>query len=259
MPELTIASYNIHWGRGRKALGYQPFDVVAACRRLDPDVLVLQESWAPDDGPADHERVARALGMAVACDVSLARSVVAPKPVVLRGERQSRRQRHRLGDRLPAGAEQRGTGAWHLAALSRVPVRTAWVEPLPHLPLDHSDRAVIALELDAGGTPLQVRGTHLPHLEYGAHLTTRGLRRTLPPVDGPAAFIGDMNMWGWTIDRMVPDGWRRVVRGKTYPSHRPHSQIDHLLVTPSVEAVWGEVGPDLGSDHLPIRARIRWT
>ena len=36
------------------------------------------------------------------------------------------------------------------------------------------------------------------------------------------------------------------------------SQIDHLLVTPSVEAVWSEVGPDLGSDHLPIRARIRW-
>jgi endonuclease/exonuclease/phosphatase family metal-dependent hydrolase len=50
-----------------------------------------------------------------------------------------------------------------------------------------------------------------------------------------------------------------VVRGKTWPSHRPHSQIDHLLVTPSVDALWGEVGPNLGSDHLPIRARLRWT
>ena len=257
MPELTIASYNIHWGRRPRRGGFAPVDVVAAARRLDPDVLVLQESWAPDDGPADHDRIAAALGMVVACDVSMARSVVDPKPLVLRGERHSRRQRHRHGDQ-PAGDAPRGTGGWHLAALSRVPVRAAWVEPLPHLPLDHADRAVLAVELDAGGTPLQLRGTHLPHLEYGAHLTTRGLRRALPPIDGPAAFVGDMNMWGWTIDRMVPDGWRRIVRGRTYPSHRPHSQIDHLLVTPSVEAVWSEVGPDLGSDHLPIRARIRW-
>ena len=43
MPDLTIASYNIHWGRGPKRRGHPPFDVVAACRRLDADVLVLQE------------------------------------------------------------------------------------------------------------------------------------------------------------------------------------------------------------------------
>ena len=76
MPELTIASYNIHWGHLPKRRGGGPFDVVEACRRLDADVLVLLESWAPDDGAADHQRVAEALGMAVACDVSLARSVV---------------------------------------------------------------------------------------------------------------------------------------------------------------------------------------
>jgi endonuclease/exonuclease/phosphatase family metal-dependent hydrolase len=258
VPELTIASYNIHWGRRPKTRGYEPVDVGEACRQLDPDVLVLQESWAPDDGPAVHDVVASALGMVVACDVSLARSVVEPKPLVLRGERVSRRHRRRHGD--PSSlVERRGAGGWHLVALSRLPVRRAWVEPLPHLPLDHADRAVVAVEVDAGGTPLQVRGTHLPHLEYGAHLTTRGLRRTLPPTHVPAAFIGDMNMWGWTIDRMVPEGWRRVVRGRTWPAHRPHSQIDHLLVTPSVECLWQEVGPDLGSDHLPIRARIRWS
>lgn len=243
MPELTIASYNIHWGRGPHRFGNAPFDVVAACRRLDADVLVLQESWAPDDDLSDHHRVADALGMVVACDVSLARAVIEPQPRVVRRER-------------TGGAG--GTGGWHLVALSRVPVRSTSVEPLPHLWFDHSDRAVLALEVEVDGSSLPVRGTHLPHLEYGAHLSTRGLRRALPPTDGPAAFIGDMNMWGWTIDRMVPQGWRRAVRGKTWPSHRPHSQIDHLLITPSVQVVWGEVGPDLGSDHLPIRARLRW-
>jgi endonuclease/exonuclease/phosphatase family metal-dependent hydrolase len=212
---------------------------VAACRQLDADVLVLQESWAPDDGPADHQRVADALGMVVACDVSLARAVLEPEP--------------RVVDRDGGG------GGWHVVGLSRVPVLSARVETLPHLLFDHAQRAVVAFEVSVDGSALQVRGTHLPHLEYGAHLTTRGLRRTLPPVDVAAAFIGDMNMWGWTIDRMVPPGWRRVVRGKTWPAHRPQHQIDHLLVTPSVDALWSEVGPDLGSDHLPIRARLRWT
>ncbi len=244
MPELTIASYNIHWGRGPNRTGNPPFDVVAAARRLDADVLVLQESWAPDDGVSDHQRIADALGMTVAADVRLARSVIDPEPRVVGRSRKD---------------TEASTGGWHLVALSRFPVVSAHVEPLPRLPFDHADRAVVACGVEVDGSTLQVRGTHLPHLEYGAHLSTRGLRRTLPPSTVPAAFIGDMNMWSWTIDRMVPGGWRRVVRGKTWPSHRPHSQIDHLLVTPSVTCLWDEVGPDLGSDHLPIRARLRWT
>lgn len=241
MPELTIASYNIHWGRGERRAGYPPFDVVDAARRLDADVLVLQESWAPDNGVPDHQRVADALGMSVACEVSMARTVIDPEPRV-------------LGGATMAG----GDGDWHLVGLSRLRVANARVHPLPHLWFDHADRFVLGFTVEVDGSPLEVRGTHLPHLEYGAHLSTRGLRRALPTAAQPAAFIGDMNMWGWTIDHMMPKGWRRVVRGKTWPAHRPHSQIDHLLVTPSVDVVWGEVGPDLGSDHLPVRARLRW-
>lgn len=240
MPEITIASYNVHWGMGPRGRGFPAFDVVEACRRLDADVLVLPESWAPDDGPPQHEQVADALGMSMVCDARLARSVLGPPP------------------RTVGRGDGSGTGGWHLAALSRLPVRAATVIPLPHLRLDHADRAVLAFEVDGDDAPLQVRGTHLPHLEHGVHLSTRRVRRTLPRTDVAGAFIGDMNMWGWTIDQMVPSGWRRVVRGKTWPSHRPHSQIDHLLVTPSVDVLWAEVGPHLGSDHLPIRARLRW-
>lgn len=241
MPELTVASFNIHWGRGPKRGGFAPFDVVEACRTLDADVLVLQESWAPDDDLSDHQRVADALGMAVVCDTSLARSDLAEKPTI------TGRATHRGG-----------SGGWHLAALARVPVRAASVIPLLHLWLDAVDRAVLAVEVDLDGSALHVRGTHLPHIEFGAHLSTRGLRRTLPPVDQPGVLVGDMNMWGWSIDRMVGAGWRRVVKGKTWPAHRPQHQIDHVLVTRSVEALWGDIGPDLGSDHRPIRARLRW-
>ena len=114
-------------------------------------------------------------------------------------------------------------------------------------------------EIDVDGTNLTVVATHFSHLEFGSPLQTRALRRGLPPADRPAVLVGDMNMWGWTIDAMTPPGWRRAVRGKTWPAPRPRHQIDHLLVTPSVEVVRGEVLPDQGSDHLPIRARLRVT
>ncbi len=109
------------------------------------------------------------------------------------------------------------------------------------------------------GTNLTVAAVHFSHLEFGAPLHTRALRRALPTTDRPAAFVGDMNMWGWTISAMVPKGWRRVVKGKTWPSHRPKHQIDHVLVTPTVEVVSGEVLPDLGSDHRAVRVRLRVT
>jgi endonuclease/exonuclease/phosphatase family metal-dependent hydrolase len=52
-------------------------------------------------------------------------------------------------------------------------------------------------------------------------------------------------------------GWRRTVRGATYPSHRPHSQIDHVLVNDHLECVEAEVADDRQSDHRPVRVRLR--
>ena len=80
--------------------------------------------------------------------------------------------------------------------------------PLPQLRLDPLDRAVLSAPRSTStARALAVAATHLRHLEFGAPLQTRRLRRALPPVDRPAVFIGDMNMWGWTIDG---HGARRV-------------------------------------------------
>jgi len=53
------------------------------------------------------------------------------------------------------------------------------------------------------------------------------------------------------------NSWQRAVRGRTFSSRRPHSQIDHVLVRGGIEVVDGEVLADTPSDHLPIRARLR--
>jgi endonuclease/exonuclease/phosphatase family metal-dependent hydrolase len=52
-------------------------------------------------------------------------------------------------------------------------------------------------------------------------------------------------------------GWHRPVRGRTYPSKSPHSQIDHVLVRGGIDPIAGEVLPETPSDHRPIRARLR--
>ena len=45
--------------------------------------------------------------------------------------------------------------------------------------------------------------------------------------------------------------------GASYPAHRPHSQIDHILVRDDMTVLSGEVLAETPSDHRPIRARLR--
>lgn len=42
----------------------------------------------------------------------------------------------------------------------------------------------------------------------------------------------------------------------TYPSWRPQSNIDHVLVTPSLEVVQARVLPHAYSDHLPVSVEV---
>jgi endonuclease/exonuclease/phosphatase family metal-dependent hydrolase len=243
VPELTVATFNAHWGRGMKRDGWPAFDLVEACASFEADLIALQEVWAPDEGVAQYDEIAAALGMhAVA--TPMASATMAPKPKLLG-----------RADRPHPGSQ----GSWCLAVLTRKPIRTTRTVTLPHLPFDPWVRALLHAEVDVDGTNLSVVATHFSHLEFGAPLQTRALRRGLPPTDRPGVLLGDMNMWGWTIDAMAPAGWRRVVRGKTWPAHRPRHQIDHVLATPSVEVVRAEVLPELPSDHRPVRARLRVT
>jgi endonuclease/exonuclease/phosphatase family metal-dependent hydrolase len=112
--------------------------------------------------------------------------------------------------------------------------------------------------VDVGGRWFAVCGTHLPLLKDPVWRLAPSLRRRLPPADRPAALAGDMNMWGWCVDRLVGRGWRRAVRGRTYPARRPHSQTDHVLVSRLVQVVDAQVVRQVMSDHRPIRARLRF-
>jgi endonuclease/exonuclease/phosphatase family metal-dependent hydrolase len=256
--ELTVASFNVHcgvdgWGRA--------YDVEAACRLLDADVLVLQESWTPDDGPGVAELIGAALGYDVitrplalgwlfqpsAEDQAPAGSSWQPTAWT--------RMRHRRG-RIRRGRFQRGTR--DLSVLTRVPVSRSAILDLGQLRLDPLRREAVALTLDlqaATGGPITVVGTHMSHLTDGSPVQYRRLAAQLPRDD--VVVLGDMNLPGVLLRATLP-GWRRVVRGRTWPSWRPVVQSDCILASAGLaEHARGEVvAPVRGSDHLPVRARF---
>jgi endonuclease/exonuclease/phosphatase family metal-dependent hydrolase len=243
LAELTLGSFNLHMGRGSGGHAAPFYDVVAAAKEIDTDVLVLQEAWVPDGEDGNVVEIATALGYEVAATFAVARATCHDQ-VRLAG---------RVGDV--------GDGDWQIAVLSRLPVVDRRVVPLPpQLPRDPGRRALVVAEVEVpgAGEPFTVLGTHMPLLKDPVWRLRPALRGALPPPDRPAAFAGDMNMWSWCVDRMVPRGWRRAVRGRTYPARRPHSQTDHLLVTRRVEVVDGSVVRQVLSDHRPVRARLRF-
>src|SRR4051794_14654765 len=101
MRSCTVASYNVHWGRRPRV--NTEFDLIETCRRLDADVLALQEVWRPDGATSVAHDVASVLGYEC-YETWTCRTVVDPKCQVVAG----------------AGAPA-GDGDCGIALLTRVP------------------------------------------------------------------------------------------------------------------------------------------
>jgi endonuclease/exonuclease/phosphatase (EEP) superfamily protein YafD len=117
----------------------------------------------------------------------------------------------------------------------------------------------------------RVVGLHLT-LPYRAERQTRqvewliALRGTLTE---PAILAGDFNMtpWSYRLQRLLATaGLRRHATFlRSWPTDRhpqfrlpaPAFLIDHVITTPDIRSVSIRTGPNLGSDHLPVIARLR--
>jgi endonuclease/exonuclease/phosphatase family metal-dependent hydrolase len=270
---LTVANFNMHagvdgWGR--------PFDLIAVCRDLQSDVLVLEESWtSAEDGAPDEvgqaEQIAAALGYeAVTCALAEGRRARADpeatdKWMPPQGLRSGRNALFFDSERpysAPVSASSRFTeaepGSWGIAVLTRrgLKVDGTRIVHLPRLQRDRVRRAAIVVDLTVEGLPISVIGTHMSHLQFGSHRHYAALKQRLRTEARPVAvLLGDMNLWGPPVRIFLPQ-WHRAVKGKTWPAGKPHSQIDHILVRGGIEIIRGEVCPDGGSDHRPVRAEL---
>jgi endonuclease/exonuclease/phosphatase (EEP) superfamily protein YafD len=152
-----------------------------------------------------------------------------------------------------------GEGHWELAVCSRFPIVARGELPLELIRGDQAGlRHALQLTVDVEGTEVDVVGVHTSSRVWtlAPLRQLRSLRPQLPARDRPAVVAGDCNFWGPGVVTALPS-WRRTVRGPTFPAHRPHHQIDHVLVRDNVTVLSGEVLPRTPSDHLPVRARLR--
>ncbi len=237
MPELTLTTFNTHYGVRPPRSGCRPYDLADTLAGFSgSDVLAIQEDWRPDAGPSAIDDFAAGHGYDVRSRVFARAS---------------------LQRRWP-GFSADGEGTVGIALLSRLPMRDVgeplvgptWRDPV-------KDRRMLAVEVDVGGSPLKVVCVHLSSkLPYAPPIQLRRLARALAGVEGPAVITGDCNFWGPPSSLCLP-GWTRAVRGRTWPAHRPHSQIDHVFLRGGVTAVTGEVLAEHGSDHRPVRIRLR--
>jgi endonuclease/exonuclease/phosphatase family metal-dependent hydrolase len=226
---VTLASLNLHGGLTSHG---EPFDVAGACHRLKADVITLQEAWRPEAEPDAVTSVAAALGAEVR-HRGLARAT----------------SRARLG----LGTDQ-GAGTWGLAVLSALPVTGYQEIELGRAPGDQIGRAaqVLTLATPDGGA-LRVVNTHLTH-RYSSPVQLALLVHRLAGSSLPTVLAGDLNMPRPAT--LVARGYRSVVRGRSFPAGRPLIQLDHMLLRGAVSASEAEVLEPVGSDHLPIRARL---
>jgi endonuclease/exonuclease/phosphatase family metal-dependent hydrolase len=237
MPELTLASFNTHYGLLPLREDCRPYDLMAALTALgDPDVMVIQEVWRPDGERGVVDDFAEAHGY-VQHDVVLSSATIR--------------------NRWPH-SDPDGEGTFGLSVLTHLPA-TVLGRPAvgPTLGDAVPERRVLHLEADVGGTLIDLIGVHLTsRLPYGPPRQLRRLARALPDDGRPGILAGDCNFWGPPASALLP-GWRRTVRGRTWPAARPHSQIDHVFVRGSITVLDGAVLPPVGSDHRPVRVRLR--
>jgi endonuclease/exonuclease/phosphatase family metal-dependent hydrolase len=237
MATFTLVSFNAHAGLSPRRNGRcEPYDLTTVLKSFDADVIVVQETWWPDGEPSAVDRAAAALGSEVFA-LPFGRGVMEPWPHVR--------------------FDGRGDGEVGLSIMSRLPARLVATLGLGRVAADPTpERGALHLEVDVGGTALALVGVHLSsRLPHGPPTQLRRLASVLPEPGRPAVVAGDCNFWGPGV-RTFLRGWRRAVRGRTWPASVPHSQIDHILVRPDVGVVDSAVLGDVGSDHRPVRATL---
>ena len=227
---MILASMNLHGGR--RADG-TPFDVVAACRLLQADVIFLQEAWWPAGRPDPMTEAAHAHGHRI-----------------LRADLLSATDLRSLGIAADAGR-----GQWGLAVLTALPVTAYEVADLGPTPAERMSRAAQLVTVTTpDGASLRVVNTHLTYRFFSPVQLVR-LTRRLAASAAPTVIAGDLNMPGPVSGLAV--GYSPAVQGPTFPAHRPLLQLDQMLTSRAVRAGDGRVLPPVGSDHLPIRACLR--
>ena len=263
---MRVATFNLHagvdgWGRPTGALEH--------AASLNADILICPETWRGDDGVdffADLQSRLTMTGIFVplarAERVTTGRAGATwqPRLAHFTGEHGLYFTEHRSLSpaQLTRRARSRSVeqGDWGLSLLTRYPIITIRAHALGRLPRERVRRTLIAADLDVNGRTITVLAIHGAHLSHGSFRQYRLVRTIADAIDPsrPVLLVGDFNSWRPPLRLFLP-GWRTLARARTWPAHRPHSQIDHILG----RGPWrtsASCASDGGSDHLALSADL---
>ena len=174
-----------------------------------------------------------------------------------------------LHDDYPYHISQPGHGAFGIALYSRTPIQDCEIiesavsgAPMIHATLVFDDR------------PLSLVGAHpLPPVKSGTATLRNGQLKEIAALTAslpqPTLLLGDLNVTSWSphfTDLLERTGLRDARQGfgiqPTWPGLPGFAAllkipIDHTLVSDDIQVVARRVGPDIGSDHLPVEIDFR--
>ena len=242
--ELRVMTYNILGGRNTD--GKRDLTRVAnVIRAVNPDLVALQEV---------DVKTTRIKGVDVPAELARLTGLHAA-----------------FGEAMPFAG-----GSYGVGVLSRWPIEKQSNIPLPHGPKDEPRTALqIQCTSPVSSKPIVFVATHLEafvastRADQVAHLLKQLTPASLP---GPAIFAGDLNATAESTELLQlftnwQPAWPKDQPGFTFPSDKPNTRIDHILLQPNAgwkvdktfrgdaaipdNPAWSEL-LGLTSDHLPV-------
>jgi len=148
-----------------------------------------------------------------------------------------------------------GIAEYGNAILSKYPLVDQKVEPLPGI---KENRALLSAKVQIGDYELTLFTTHLGVLEDERRMQMPIILDKLHAVDGPAIFLGDLNMDG-THDLLqsLNEPWRKAELIHDSGTFYLGAEIDHIFTGPFVSAINAWTIKTTSSDHMPVVAELK--